>query len=68
MIKAYLVSTFTNTGKVNAWVYAEEELPEEYYSVLANGGYAEFEAYDLYVDEFSSMDEAIGARVEALSA
>ncbi|WP_099468355.1 hypothetical protein [Konateibacter massiliensis] len=68
MMKAYLVSTFTDSGKVNAWVYAEGELPEEYHAVLADGGYASRENYDLYVDEFNSMDEAIEKRAEALKA
>lgn len=68
MVKAYLVSTYTDSGKVNAWVYAEDELTPEYYSVLANGGYADMGGYDLYVDEYESMDEAIKAREEALEA
>lgn len=68
MMKAYLVSTFTDSGKVNAWVYAEDELTEEYNAVLANGGYAQHEGYDLYIDEFSSMDEAIEKRNETLNA
>jgi hypothetical protein len=62
-MKWYLISCFTDSGRVTTQILAEDEAED-----LDTTPYSQFEGYDRYVDEFSGLDDALEAEKEAKEA
>lgn len=67
MMKYYLFTTYNDKGNVNGWIRAQDEMDEEDWNKAASR-YVQYDGYDLYVDEYDSMDEALEALEEARNA
>lgn len=66
-MKYYLFTTYNDNGNVNGWIRAQDEMDEEDWN-KAVSGYVQYDGYDLYVDMYVSMDEALKALEEARNA
>ena len=66
-MKYYLFTMYYDDGHIKGYIKAQDEMNSDDWG-LADNWYTDFDNYDLYVDEYNSMDEAIKALEEAINA